>query len=145
MEIITKVLIEAFDSNVSYSFLMSLIILSLHFFNIVLGTILGSMQTAFNLKKFLFGIFKALCLFVIVIGLCYVVNVFVLTINLIDGIEFDRSIINVLQVLAILITTAREILAECLEKLRSFKDLKLTEADVVISDTDVNEPIDFKG
>lgn len=147
MEIIIDVLYKAMDVNIAYAVLMCIVLAFLYGANIVLGTILGTFTDKFNAKKFWFGILKALITIIVIILLCYILNVFMLTINLIEGINISEDLVSTLEVLSILITNGIDISKEVIQKIKSFRgDLKFTSYDnVTISDTNIVEPIDFKG
>ena len=138
MEIVINVLSEALDKNISYAVLMCIILFFLYLANILLGCILGTMADGFNLKKFIFGIVKALCMLFIVVGVCYILNVFTLTINLIEGININTEIVSTLELLTILITITLDTAKEVLDKIKAFRDLKyISYDDVVVSDTNI--------
>ena len=92
MEIITKVLVEALNKNLSYVVLLDVVIGMLYLFNTLLGVILGTTSEGFNLKKLLFGVLKALCIMLIIVGVCYVLNVFVIVVNQIQVYYCKRDI-----------------------------------------------------
>ena len=146
MEIINKVLIGALDSNISYAVLMDIVIGFLFLANCILGGIIGARTEKFSVKKFLFGVLKALIIMFIIIGTCYVLNVFTLTLNLIEGVNIGTEMVSTLELLGILITNGIDIAKEVLEKVKAFRDLKyVSYDDILISDTNIIEPTELKG
>ena len=146
MEIILEVLTKALDTNISYAVLMDIVIGFLYLFNIILGTIIGTRESHFDIKKFLSGILKAILVLMIVVGVCYILNVFALTISLINGIEISEEFVSTIQILGILITQGIDIANELKDKISSIRDLKYVSTETVtISDTNLVEPIEFKG
>lgn len=147
MEKVIMILTEAFSNdNLSSAFLMCVVLFFLYFANILLGTILGTMQSKFNIKKFAFGILKAICVLLIIVGVCYILNVFTLTISLINGLTINTELVSTLELLGILVTSCIDISKEVLEKIKAFRELKyISYDDVIKNDTEVNEPINFVG
>lgn len=147
MEIIKEVLMAALDANLSYVVLMDIVIGFLYLFNIILGTIIGTKESRFDLKKFLFGVLKAICILLIVIGLCYILNVFTLTLNKLSGfITISTDLVSTIEVLSTMVTIGLDIAKECIDKASSIRTLRyVSPEDVVVNDTNVVEPIEFKG
>ena len=145
MEIILEVLTKALDTNISYAVLMDVVIGFLYLFNIILGVIIGTQEDHFDIKKFFFGVMKAVCVLLIIVGICYILNVFTLTISLIRDITIDTDLVTTLELLGILVTQGIDLSKEVIEKIKSFRELKYVTYDAVISDTNVVEPIEFKG
>lgn len=146
MEIILTVLSQALDNNISYAILMDVVLFFLFGINIILGTIIGTKESHFDVKKFFFGVLKALVIMISIVAICYIVNVFTLTINLIEGITISESFVTTMEILAILITMAGDLIKEITEKLKNIKSLKYTSYDnIIISDTNIIEPTELKG
>ena len=146
MEIILDVLTKALDSNIAYAVLMDICIGFLYLFNILLGTIIGSKEDHFDIRKFLFGVLKALCIMLIIVGVCYILNVFTLTVSLVNGIEISQELVTSLQLLAILFAIGIDLGKEVLEKIKTIKSLKwVSYDDIVVSDVNVAEPTELKG
>lgn len=146
MEIISKVLLEAIDVNLSYVVLMDIVVGFLYLFNIILGTIIGTSTSHFDIKKFFFGVLKAICVLLIILGVCYILNVFTLTLNQLSSVNIDTDLIGTLEVISILIVNIVDISKEIIDKLKSFRELRYESYDKVsFSDTNIVEPIEFKG
>lgn len=146
MEIVIEVLTKAFDTNISYAILMDIVIGFLYLFNIILGTFIGTKEGNFDVKKFFFGVLKAVCILLIIIGVCYILNVFTLTLNKIDFITLDENFVGVMELFAILITNGVDASKEVLEKIKTFRELRYVSADsVVINDNEIVEPVEYKG
>ena len=146
MEIIKTTLMMACDKSIAHVILLCICLSFLHGANILLGTIIGTKESKFDIKKFLFGIIKAVSLLLIIVGVCYILNVFTLTISLIEGITIDDELVTTLELLGILVIQGIDISKEVIEKIKAFRKLKyVSYDDVVISDTNIVEPIDFKG
>ena len=146
MEIIKEVLTKAFDVNLSYVVLLDIVLGFLYLFNILLGTIIGTKENNFNIKKFLFGILKSICVLLIVLGICYILNVFALTLSLLKSITINMELVTTLEIVTVLVTDVADISKELIEKIKSFRDLKFVSSeDVIYSDTDIAEPFELKG
>ena len=146
MEIIIKVLVSALDNNIAYAVLMDVVIGFLYLFNILLGTIIGAKESKFDIRKFLFGVLKAVCILLIIVGVCYILNVFTLTINLIEGITIDDGLVTTIELLTILITTGIDIAKEVMDKIKAFRELKYISYDNVrVKNDNVIEPTELKG
>ena len=114
----------AYDVNIEYVILMDVVLGFLYLFNILLGTIIGTHTSKFDAKKFVFGFVKAICVLVIIVGVCYILNVFTLTINQIENINIGTELISTLEMLTILITQGIDLAKEVIEKIKTFRDLK---------------------
>ena len=146
MEIVKEVLTQAFDVNLSYVFLMDVVLAFMYLFNILLGTIYGTKQDGFDLKKFLFGFLKAISILLIIFGICYILNVFTLTINRLEDISINIEMVSTLELLAIMIAQGIDITKEVFEKIKSFRDLKyISYEDIALGDDSVNDPEEMKG
>lgn len=146
MEIITKVLAEAVDVNLSYVVLLDIVLAFMYGANILLSVIINTRQEKFDIKKFFFGIIKAVCVLLIILGVCYILNVFTLTLNLISQININMELVTTLEVMLVLVTYIADISAELLGKIRSFREIKyISQEDITISDTNVAEPTELKG
>lgn len=137
---------QALDSNISYVILLDVVIGMLYLFNTLLGAILGTTNEGFNFKKLMFGILKAVCIMLIIVGLCYVLNVFVIVINLIEGLEISTSIVTTLELVGVLISIGVDLAKEVLEKVKAFRSLKyVSYEDIQMSDANIVEPAELKG
>ena len=124
METIIQIIQQAIQSNLETIVLMLIVVNSLYLINIVLGTVKGSFTEKFNWKKFLFGFLKAIITDVCIFGLCYVLNLFALTLQLTKDITISTDIITTAEVIIILVTWAIDIAKDIIEKVKSLKDLK---------------------
>ena len=124
MAIIWETIQKAVESNLETIALMLIVINSLYIINIVLGTVKGSFTEKFDFKKFLFGILKALISNVCMFGLCYVLNLFALTLQLTKDITISTDFITTAEVILILVTWAVDLVKDIIEKVKSLKDLK---------------------
>lgn len=149
METVFKILqLAATDKNIDYAILLDVCIAFLYLFNIVLGAIIGTKTDKFDFKKFMFGVVKALIVMVIIVGVCFALNIFVLTINEIEGLSISSSIITVIELLGVLVSVAADLSAEVLEKIKSFRELKYTSYDdnvPIVNNQDLIEPTDLRG
>jgi hypothetical protein len=111
--------------------LMLIVINSLFLINILLGTIQGSFKEKFNWKKFLFGFVKALVADACIFGLCYVLNLFALTLQLTKDITISTDVITTAEVIIILTTWALDLAKDIVEKVKNLKTLKYVSYDNV--------------
>ena len=143
MEII-KILTEALE-NLQYVFLLDLVIGFLFLFNILLGSIIGSTTDKFITKKFFFGVLKAVAVLLIIIGVCYILNVFALTLSVI-GITVSADTVSIVEIMGAMVVQGVDLAKEVTEKLKSFRELKFENYDeVVVNDKYVVEPTDQRG
>lgn len=132
--IIWKTIQEAVQSNLETTILMLIVINSLYLINITLGTVQGTFNKEFNWKKFLFGFVKELVTSICIFALCYVLNLFALTLQLTNDITISTDVITTAEVIIILITWAIDLSKDIIEKIRNLKELKyITYSDVQIN------------
>jgi len=131
METIIRVIEEAIQSNLETIVLMLIVVNSLYLINIILGTVKGSFTEKFDWKKFLFGFLKAIITDISIFGLCYVLNLFALTLQLTKDITISTDIITTAEVIIILVTWAIDLDKDIIEKVKSLKDLKYVTYDDV--------------
>lgn len=128
---ILNILRSAWQVNVEYVIVLDIVIALLYIFNILLGTIIGTSQEGFSIKKFLFGVLKTVGVLIIVIGVCYTLNIFALVINLIEGLEISTSIVNALEVIGIIVAIGIDMAKEVIDKIKDFRELKYISYDDV--------------
>lgn len=147
MEILIRILSKAYENNLQYTLLMCVIIAFLFCANIILGTILGTTKDQFNAKKFFFGIMKAIIVIIIIVGVCYTLNVFTLVLSEINGITISDEVVNSMSLLLILFTEGSDLAKEVLSKIKDFREIKYdSENDFkIVNDIDVIEPSDQRG
>ena len=104
METIIKIIEGAIQSNLETVVLMLIVVDSLNLINIILGTIIGTCKEKFDFKKFLFGFVKALVVSACIFGLCYILNLFALTLQLTGDITISTDVITTAEVLIIMVT-----------------------------------------
>lgn len=136
MAVILKTIQNAVQENLETIVLMLIVVGSLNLINIVLGTIVGSFEDKFNLKKFLFGILKAFITGLCIFALCYSLNLFALTLQLTKDITISTDFISTIEVFAILVVWAIDIAKDIVEKIKSLKTLKYVSYDDVQINTD---------
>lgn len=124
METIWETIVGALQANLETAVLMLIVVDSLNLINIILGTIIGSCKDKFDFKKFLFGILKALVVSACIFGLCYILNLFALTLQLTKDITISTDVITTAEVLIILVTWAIDIAKDIIEKVKGLKELK---------------------
>lgn len=147
MKIIIDVFAQALtDINLSYVILLDCCVMALYIFNIILGTILGTKEEGFDVKKFLFGVMKSFMIVLIILGVCYILNVFVLVMNMMETITISTDMITTIEIIGVLVAVIVDLAMEIKDKLKSFKEMKYVSFDdVIISDTNVTEPTELKG
>lgn len=121
---VIKIIKEAVEANLETIILMLIVVGSLSVINIVLGTIIGTVDDGFDVKKFFFGIFKAIVIGVCIFVFCYTLNLFALTLQLTKDIVISADFITTIEVFVILIAWAYDIGKDIISKLKSMKTLK---------------------
>lgn len=124
MEIIIKTLQEAIQINLAYVILLEIIVAGLFIFNTILGAILGTISNGWDWKHFVFGLLKNLGMLLVIIGVCYVLNLFVLTMNLIGTISIDTDFLTTMEIMGILVAWGVDLTKDIVEKIKSYKQLK---------------------
>ena len=128
MKVIIDTIRNAFSENLEAVVLLIIVTALFYLFNIILGTILGSFEVGFNLKKFLFGFLKGIIASLCIFGFCYGLNLLALTLKLID-IVVNTVVITVLEVVMVLYTWAIDLAKEIFDKIKSLKELKYVSYD----------------
>lgn len=124
METIIKLIEEAFQENLETVVLMLIVVGSLSAINIVLGTIIGTFQDKFDVKKFFFGILKAFVIGLCIFAFCYTLNLFALTLQLTKDISISGDFISTVEVFVVLVTFALDYARDVIDKIKSLKELK---------------------
>lgn len=124
METILKLISEALQENLETVVLMLIVVGSLSAINIVLGTIIGTFTTEFNVKKFFFGILKAFIIGLCIFVFCYTLNLFALTLQLTKDVTISSDFITTVEVFTILIVWAIDLAKDIIEKIKTMKTLK---------------------
>lgn len=147
MELISSVFVKALnDVNLSYVILLDCCVMALYIFNIVLGAFLGAKEDGFDIKKFFFGVFKSLMIVLIIVGVCYILNVFVIVMNMMNTITISTEMVTTLEIISILVAVILDLALEIKDKLKSFKSMKYVSFDdVAVNDTNVVEPGELRG
>lgn len=124
METILKLIQEALQENLETIVLMLIVVGSLNAVNIVLGTIVGTFTDKFDVKKFFFGILKAIIVGLCIFVFCYTLNLFSLTLQLTKDITISADFISTVEVFTILIVWALDLCKDIIDKIKSMKQLK---------------------
>lgn len=126
MQVIIETITKAMQENLDTVVLMLIVINSLYLINIVLGTVKGTFgeNGNFDWKKFLFGFLKELITSVCIFALCYVLNLFALTLQLTNDITISTDIITTAEIIIILVTWAIDLVKDIVEKVKALKQLK---------------------
>lgn len=138
---VIKVIVEAVQSNLETIILMLIVVGSLSVINIVLGTIIGTVNDGFDVKKFFFGILKAIIIGVCIFVFCYTLNLFALTLQLTKDIVINADFITTIEVFVILVAWAYDIGKDIIEKLKSMKTLKYIKYDDIQINPQVEQGI----
>lgn len=138
---VIKVIVEAVQSNLETIILMLIVVGSLSVINIVLGTIIGTVNDGFDVKKFFFGILKAIIIGVCIFVFCYTLNLFALTLQLTKDIVISADFITTIEVFVILVAWAYDIGKDIIEKLKSMKTLKYIKYDDIQINPQVEQGI----
>lgn len=143
MKVVVELLQKAWDSNLITVAAMVIVVISLYAINIFFGTIIGTKENGFDLRKFLFGILKALGCGVGIFAFCYILNLFSLTMNQTDLVSINETVITTVEVIGVMYLWALDLAKEVLEKIKSWRDLKYVSYDSIditkINDYDVDQ------
>ena len=132
MEKIIQIFTEAAnDENLVIVLVTLAVALGLFGTNIFFGTIIGTKNDSFNLKKFLFGILKAIGCCIGIFVFCYLLNVFYIGMNMTDLITIRVEVISTIQVLGVLDVWVIDLGKEVMDKVKSFRNLKYVSYDDV--------------
>lgn len=123
MKVIIETIQNAFSENLEAVVLLIVVTGILYLINIILGTILGTFDIGFNLKKFLFGFLKGLIASLCIFVFCYALNLLALTLKLVD-IVISVDVLTVLEVITVLAVWDIDLSKEIFEKIKSLKELK---------------------
>lgn len=139
MKLIIETIQKAFSENLDAVVLLIIVTAMLYLINIVLGTILGTHQVGFNLKKFLFGFLKGTIASLCIFAFCYALNLLALTLKLVD-IVVSVDVLTIVEVIVVLSTWAIDLSNEIFEKVKSLKELKYIKyEDVSVNDYQTND------
>ena len=139
MKLIIETIQKAFSENLDAVVLLIIVTAMLYLINIVLGTILGTHQVGFNLKKFLFGFLKGIIASLCIFAFCYALNLLSLTLKLVD-IVVSVDVLTIVETIAVLSTWAIDLSKEIFEKVKSLKELKYIKyEDVSVNDYQTND------
>ena len=140
MRTVIEMISKAFSDNLESVALLIIVTAIFYLLNILFGTILGTNQIGFQKMKFLFGFLKGFVACLGIFAFCYTLNLFSLTLALID-IEISATVITVLEVIGVMVTWDIDLATEIYEKIKSFKELKYVSYDDVkfrVNDYDVD-------
>ena len=140
MQTIIKTITAAFNENLELVTLLLISDFGTVILNITLGTIIGTKNDKFNLKKFLFGFVKLLASQCIIFGFCYFLNLISLTIDLVEKYfnmqiftdEAQTAIIAVIDIIAVLIVRIKDTCLDLIDKIKSMRTLKYTSYDDIV-------------
>ena len=139
MEKIIEIITKAMSENLEAVVLLIVVTGILYLLNILFGTILGTNEVGFNAKKFLFGFLKGLYACLGIFAFCYALNLFSLTLALID-INISVEVITVLEVVSVMVTWDIDLTKEIYEKIKQLKELKyVAYEDITVNDYSVDE------
>lgn len=118
-------------NNIQTLIYLLVIVGGLEITNIVLGTLMGTMETSFNLKKFLFGILKAIVIALCIVATCVLAEMFAFVLNQIEGITITAQIVSALEIIMVIVAWCLDLFKDILEKIKGIKTLKfISYADV---------------
>lgn len=128
---VIRLIQDAMQSNLETVILMLIVVTSLYLINIMFGTVLGTFTEEFIPKKFFFGFFKMLVADVGIVGFCYCLNLFALTLEQTKNISISAEFISTVQIFTILVVWALDLAKDITEKIKSMKTLKYVSYDDV--------------
>ena len=130
---------EAYQMNLVYVVWFEIVLAGLYLINMALGTLLGSLEEGFDVKKFLFGLLKYLAILVSVFIFCFMVNFFTIGLNKLPSIQISVELVTTLEVIAIIIAWCVDLTKDIVEKIKSVKTLKhITYSDVKVVDYNIS-------
>lgn len=123
MATIIRTIEEAVQENLEAICLLIIVTAILYIANIIFGTVLGTKKDGFDFNKFLYGFWKGVLAAVGIFVFCYSLNLFALTLKLIN-ISISVEVITVLEVIGVMATWDIDLAKEVFEKIKSLKELK---------------------
>lgn len=132
MNVIIETLRNAFADNLEIVALLLIADFGTTLVNILLGTIIGTMEESFDLKKFLFGFVKLFASQCLILGFCYFLNLASLAIDLFEKYlkvqiftdDAQTLIVAVVDVGCVIIARLKDTCIDVLEKVKSMRTLK---------------------
>ena len=140
MKTIIDTITKAFSSNLEAVVLLIVCTAILYLINILFGTILGTINIGFDLKKFLFGFVKGALASLCIFAFCYSLNLLSLTLALVD-IIISVDVLTVLEVITVLAVWDIDLSKEIFDKIKSLKELKYVTYDAVQVNTQTERGI----
>lgn len=124
MEQILDVLKQAIQEDLIWVALAIICVAMLYTINSILGLAIAMFKAQTDWKRFLLSQAKNIVVLACIFASCYALNVFVLTMNLIDGMSIQTEYVTALEIVAIVITWCIDLAKDIVEKLKGFKELK---------------------
>ena len=131
LEMLFKLLQEAFDFNMLIVAGMDIVVFALYVLNIYYGTIIGMKKVGFKFAKFFSGFIKMFGCLMGIIFYCYILNFSGLVLNLTNLITIKAELVTTLEVIGVLELWAIDLAKEVLDKIKEHKELKYVSYDDV--------------
>ena len=112
-----------------------LVVMALMILNIVLGTLHGTKEEGFDIKKFFFGWLKMLAIAVAIIVFGFIVDYFVVALNHLPNIQIATEVVSLGEIVAVVIVWGIDLSKEIIDKIKSLKELKYVSYDDLTIDT----------
>lgn len=127
---IIKAIIEAVsDEKMTILVIIMIGVAVLFVSNIAMGTVQGKKTEGFDLKKFLFGIEKAIILMAVTLALCFAFNMICIGAEKANFITLGTPLIASAEIVSVLLIYGIDLSKEVLEKFKSLRDLKYVSFD----------------
>ena len=94
--------------------------------NIVLGTVIGTQKTKFNLKKLGKGILKSFLFCLAFLGYCFCIEIMPSILTRID-IEIPSNLITLVEIVGVTLTAYKKYALDCYEKIKIILDVESEE------------------
>lgn len=138
-EIVKEVLENAVQENLSWVVLAIICVAMLYTINSLLGCAIAYFKDKIDWNKLgvstLRNIVVCLCIF----ASCYALNVFVLTLNIVEGVTINVDMVTAMEILTIVITWCIDLAKDIVEKFKSFKELKYVKYEDVVLDDGIGD------
>ena len=131
MNQITNILQQALQDNLVSTIMIIICVAMLYVLNSVLGLAIAYFKSETDIKKFIVSQARNIVVLLCIFGTCYALNVFAITLNLIDGITLSTDYVCTVEIIGIVVVWCVDLAKDIFEKLKSFKDLKYVSYDDV--------------
>lgn len=131
---VLNILQSALQDNLTWVLLAIICVSFFYLINSILGLAMAYFKSDMDIKYFFLTQARNIVVLFCVFWFCYALNVFVLTLDLIDNISINTDYTTALEAIAIVVAWCIDLSKSILDKLKSFKTLeyvKLEDIEIV--------------